>query len=151
MKKVLKGQARNSGFFANRKTEWHIRLANVPMQSRMKRMRKTWQTGTSASARADRILRRDLRRPKIRSTRRARITRTIPVGSSVRTRETSDMPTTNMSIQHHGSVMKGKNQVEKARIASSITKIIVKLRLRVVMAAPRDVGEPSLLTRSSTS
>ena len=47
--------------------------------------------------------------------------------------------------------MKGKNQVEKARIASSITKIIVKLRLRVVMAAPRDVGEPSLLTRSSTS
>ena len=38
-------------------------------------------------------LRSDGRRPKMRRTRRARMTRTTPVGSSVTTSESSDMPT----------------------------------------------------------
>ena len=111
-------------------------------------MRKTWQTGTMARARAERILRRDLSRPKRRSTRRARMTRTMPVGSSVRTRETRDMQTTNMSSQHHGSVTKGRNQFAKARITSSAVKMIVKNRLSRFNVSPRLVEEPSGLVSS---
>ena len=111
-------------------------------------MRKTWQTGTMARARAERILRRDLRRPKRRSTRRARMTRTMPVGSLVRTRETRDMQTTNMSSQHHGSVTKGRNQFAKARITSSAVKMIVKNRLSRFNVSPRLVEEPSGLVSS---
>ena len=111
-------------------------------------MRKTWQTGTMARARAERILRRDLSRPKRRSTRRARMTRTMPVGSLVRTRETRDMHTTNMSSQHHGSVTKGRNQFAKARITSSAVKMIVKNRLSRFNVSPRLVEEPSGLVSS---
>ena len=111
-------------------------------------MRKTWQTGTMARARAERILRRDLSRPKRRSTRRARMTRTMPVGSLVRTRETRDMQTTNMSSQHHGSVTKGRNQFAKARITSSAVKMIVKNRLSRFNVSPRLVEEPSGLVSS---
>ena len=111
-------------------------------------MRKTWQTGTMARARAERILRRDLSRPKRRSTRRARMTRTMPVGSLVRTRETRDMHTTNMSSQHHGSVTKGRNQFAKARITSSAVKMMVKTRLRLSRTMPRRVDEPSGLMSS---
>ena len=78
----------------------------------------------------------------MRNTRRARMMRTMPVGSSVRTTEASDIPTTKTSSQHHKSVTKGRNQVEKATITSSTVKMIVKLRLSVLMAVPRAVGEP---------
>ena len=111
-------------------------------------MRKTWQTGTMARARADRILRRDLSRPKRRSTRRARMTRAMPVGSLVRTRETSDMPTTNMSSQHQGSAKKGTNHEEKATKRSSAVKIMVKKTLARARAAPKLVSEPLASTRS---
>ena len=101
-----------------------------------------------ARARAVRILRRDLRRPKRRSTRRARITRAMPVGSLVRTRETSDMPTTNMSSQHQGSAKKGTNHEEKATKRSSAVKIMVKKTLARARAAPKLVSEPLASTRS---
>ena len=123
-------------------------VTSVPMQRRMKRMRKTWQTGTRARARAERILRRDLRRPKRRSTRRARMTRTMPVGSSVRTRERRDMHTTNMSSQHQGSETNGRNQLAKARITSSAVKMMVKERFRRSRTVPRLVEEPSGLVSS---
>ena len=101
-----------------------------------------------ARARAVRILRRDLRRPKRRSTRRARITRAMPVGSLVRTRETSDMQTTNMSNQHHISETKGINQEEKATTTSSTVKMMVKKRLARSRALPKAVKEPLELTRA---
>ena len=93
-------------------------------------------------------LRRERRRPKRRSTRRARMTRAMPVGSLVRTRETSDMPTTNMSSQHQGSETKARNQEEKATTTSSAVKTMVKKRLAWSRAAPKLVKEPSGLTRS---
>ena len=106
-------------------------------------MTKTWQTGTIARAMAKSILRRDLSRPKRRSTRRARMTRATPVGSLVTTSETRDMLTTNMSSQHHGSEMKGTNQFEKARTTSSALKMIVKKRLMWSRALPKLVRDPS--------
>ena len=116
----------------------------------MNRMRKTWQTGTMARARAVRILRRDLSRPKRRRTRRARMIRAMPVGSLVRTRETRDMPTTNMSSQHHISWKKGRNQDAKATAASSTVKMRVKKRFARSRAAPKLETEPSALESSLT-
>ena len=89
------------------------------MQPRIKRMMKTLRTGTMARARAEKILRRDRRRPKRRSTRRARMTRTTPVGSLVRTRETRDMLTTNMSSQY----LPGRSRYIGVRIANIIATI----------------------------
>ena len=111
-------------------------------------MTKTWQTGTIARAMAKSILRRDLSRPKRRSTRRARMTRATPVGSLVTTSETRDMPTTNMSSQHHGSEMNGINQYESAITTSSALKMIVKKRLMWSRADPKLVRDPSASTSS---
>ena len=75
------------------------------------------------------------------------MTRTMPVGSLVRKREASDMPTTNMSSQHHKSEMKGKSQEENATTRSSAVNITVKKRLARSRAAPKLVKEPWALTR----
>ena len=56
-------------------------------------MTKTLTTGTMARERAEMILRREWKRPKRRMTRRARRTRTKPVGSLVTTMERRDMMT----------------------------------------------------------
>ena len=70
------------------------------MQAMMNMMMKVLKTGTMAVATAERILRRERKRPKRRRTRRARITRTMPVDVLARRRDTSDMATTKASNQY---------------------------------------------------
>ena len=70
------------------------------MQAMMNMMMKVLKTGTMAVATAERILRRERKRPKRRRTRRARITRTMPVDVLARRRDTSDMATTKASNKY---------------------------------------------------
>ena len=66
----------------------------------MKIMTKELITGRMARARAERIFRRERNRPKRRRTRRARITRTMPVEVFARSRDASDITTTKASNQY---------------------------------------------------
>ena len=75
------------------------------------------------------------------------MTRTTPVGASVRTSDVSDMETTKTSIQHHGSEMKGRNHVERASTPSSKVKMIVKKKFRWSRRSLKLVGDPSGLVR----
>ena len=82
-------------------------------------MTNTLRTGTMASVIAEMILRNEWKRPNNRMTRRARRTRTKPVGSLVTAMESRDMPT--MKESSH-DLWGGRGNLRKVSPWSSLRK-----------------------------
>ena len=104
-----------------------------PMLMRRNRMRKTLRTGSTAAERAATIFLRDLTRPKMRMTRRARRMRTIWLELLDRTVERRLETTTIVSDRLQTLVRKGLSQLQKRLTASSAVKITVKARFMRLM------------------
>jgi ATP-dependent Clp protease ATP-binding subunit ClpA len=106
----------------------------------MRLMRKALHMGTMETERAERIFLEDSRRPKSRTTRRAR---RMLTGKSMGPRTTRDMPTMTASKTDQVLARKGRSQLEKRLAISSKVKTTVKPTLRRSRVSLMREGEPS--------
>ena len=109
----------------------------------MKRMRKAFIIGTMEVDSAVMILRRAYRRPKRRTTRKARMRRRTVTGMLASPRATRDMRTMKASSRLQGLARKGRSQWAKRLTSSSAVKTAVKASLAASMPRPSAVWRPA--------
>jgi hypothetical protein len=108
-------------------------------------MKKALHMGTMETERAERIFFDDSRRPKRRTTRRAR---RMLMGRSRGPRAMTDMATMRASKTDQRLARNGRSQLDTRLMNSSATKRMVKMMLRRSRMRLRKVGAPWSKSRS---